>query len=283
MCGIAGVYDHSGSGTADVQNVGAMLERLIHRGPDDEGTYQDKGVSIGARRLSIIDVAGGHQPIANEDGSIVVALNGEIYNFAELRDELEAQGHRFRTNCDTEVIVHAYEQDGEDCVARLRGMFAFVIWNARERQLIVARDRVGIKPLYWTDDGRRFLFASEIKALLACETVHADVDLEALAAMLALRYVPTPKTMFRNIRSLAPGHMLVVDSGGVRTRQWWDLEAALPTDGPHLSESEEVERLRIMLREVVRSHMVSDVPYGAFLSGGVDSSSIVALMTLELG
>ena len=287
MCGIAGVYDYTGSGTRDLACLPAMLEAMIHRGPDDEGTHQERGLALGARRLSIIDVAGGHQPIANEDGSVVVVSNGEIYNFHELRGRLISRGHRMRTDCDTEVIVHLYEEHGEDCVAHLRGMFAFAVWDARRRRLLIARDRIGIKPLYWTDDGRRLAFASEIKSLLECTNVSAEVNFQALAAMLALKYVPTPMTMFESIHSLPPGHLIVSDESGVRHRQWWDLDfasgdgRASGRSGP-LDLQNEVRRLRELLQDVVRSHMMSDVPYGAFLSGGIDSSLIVALMSEEL-
>ena len=288
MCGIAGVYDYTGSGTPDAACLPAMLEAMIHRGPDDEGTHQERGLALGARRLSIIDVDGGHQPIANEDGSVVVVSNGEIYNFLELRERLISRGHRMRTDCDTEVIVHLYEEYGDDCVAHMRGMFAFAVWDARRRRLLVARDRIGIKPLYWTDDGRRFAFASEIKSLLECTNVSAEVNFKALAAMLTLKYVPTPMTAFENIHSLPPGHLIVCDESGLRRRQWWDLhfEAAdgrSSTISAPLDLESEVSRLRQLLEGVVRSHMMSDVPYGAFLSGGVDSSTIVALMSKELG
>ena len=283
MCGIAGVYDYTASGTNDVAFLSAMLEAMIHRGPDDEGTHYERGLSLGARRLSIIDVDGGHQPIANEDGSILVVSNGEIYNFRALRERLVSRGHHMRTDCDTEVIVHLYEEHGDDCVAHLRGMFAFAIWDSRRCRLLVARDRIGIKPLYWMDDGRRLAFASEIKSLLECPSVHPDVNFKALAAMLTLKYVPTPLTMFENVHSLPPGHLMVIDESGVRLRQWWDLEfeSASTTTGAVNLESE-VGRLRELLQDVVRSHMMSDVPYGAFLSGGIDSSTIVALMSEEL-
>jgi asparagine synthase (glutamine-hydrolysing) len=280
MCGIAGCFEYRGARGDLRAPAVSMLDAIEHRGPDDSGVHVDEGLAIGARRLSIIDLPGGHQPIANEDGTVVVAYNGEIYNYRELRAGLQARGHTLRTAADTEVIVHLYEEHGEDCVEHLRGMFAFALWDARRRRLFVARDRLGIKPLYWRDDGQRLLFGSEIKAILRHPAAGASVDLDGLAAFLLLKYVPSPRTMFSGISSLPPGHALTCDADGVRVKRWWDLSFA-PAD-PTLSETEAKVRLRELLEDAVRSHLVSDVPFGAFLSGGVDSSTVVALMSREL-
>jgi asparagine synthase (glutamine-hydrolysing) len=277
MCGIAGVFEYAYRAGADPATIASMLDAIVHRGPDDQGVHVDRGVAIGARRLSIIDLPGGHQPIANEDGTAVVAFNGEIYNYRELRASLRAKGHVLTTEGDTEVIVHLYEEYGEDCVHHLRGMFAFAIWDARRRRLFVARDRLGIKPLYWYDDGDRIVFGSEVKAMLRHPALRPSLDPDALAAFLLLKYVPAPRTMFAGVRALPPGHTLTCDASGVRERQWWDLSFR-PAE-PAMSEHEAQLRLRELLEDAVRSHLVSDVPFGAFLSGGVDSSTIVALMS----
>jgi asparagine synthase (glutamine-hydrolysing) len=281
MCGIAGMYGYADGMTVTRDAVVEMLDALVHRGPDDQGIHADEGVALGTRRLSIIDVPGGHQPIANEDGSIVVAFNGELYNYRELRERLRSAGHTLRTEGDTEVLVHLYEDLGDDCVHELRGMFGFAIWDSRRRRLLIARDRIGIKPVYWADDGRRLLFGSEIKALLRHPTLDARLNMDALAAFMLLRYVPSPRTMFEGINSLLPGHLLICDRSGVRSRRWWDLSFVPAVPPP--SEAEAADRVRAMLEDAVVSHMISDVPYGAFLSGGVDSSTIVALMSRHLG
>ena len=281
MCGVAGIHEWAGHRRADGAAVAAMLDAIVHRGPDDHGLHVDERAALGTRRLSIIDLAGGHQPIANEDGTVVVAFNGEIYNYRELRARLRASGHAFRTESDTEVIVHLYEELGEGCVDALRGMFGFAVWDARRRRLFLARDRLGIKPLYWTASDGRLAFASEIKALLRAPGVGAALDHQALAAFLLLKYVPAPRTMFAGIHALAPGCALTCDADGVRVRRWWDL--SFRPAGPPLGEPEAAGRLRELLEDAVRSHLVSDVPFGAFLSGGVDSSTIVALMSRELG
>ena len=280
MCGIAGVYEYGSQRPIDPRRVDAMLSAISHRGPDDEGVHADHDVAIGNRRLSIIDVAGSHQPLTSEDGSIVVTFNGEIYNYRELRRELSARGHKLRSEGDSEVLVHLYEDFGDRCVDHLRGMFAFAIWDARHRRLLLVRDRLGIKPLYFTAAGGRLLFGSEIKSLLRYGEVPVSCDLDALASFLLLKYVPAPRTMFEGIQALPPGHLLVVDRGGVQTREWWDVSFARPAVAP--SESEAAERLRTLLQDAVESHLVSDVPFGAFLSGGVDSSAVVALMSRAL-
>jgi asparagine synthase (glutamine-hydrolysing) len=280
MCGIAGVHDADPRGVAPAALVRAMLDTLVHRGPDDWGLHADGPVALGARRLSIIDLPGGHQPIANEDGTVVVAYNGEIYNYRALRERLLRSGHTLRTRGDTEVVTHLYEDLGDGCVGELDGMFGFALWDARRRRLLLARDRLGIKPLYWARAGNQLVFGSEIKALLCHPGVEARLDPDALAAFLLLKYVPAPRTMFAGISALPPGHLLVSDADGVRVRRWWDVSFRRP--GVPMDEPEAAEMLKAHLMEAVRSHLVSDVPFGAFLSGGVDSSVVVALMSRVL-
>lgn len=279
MCGIAGIHERDGR-RIDRGIPAAMLDAIVHRGPDDEGLHLNGGIALGARRLSIIDLPGGQQPISNEDGSVTVVFNGEIYNYRALRERLSRRGHAFRSQGDTEVLVHLYEELGEDCLHELEGMFTFALWDARSRKLLLARDRLGVKPLYYAQTDGRLLFASEIKALLRHPALRAAPDLDALAAFLLLKYVPAPQTMFAGIVALPPGHLLVSDSTGVQVRCWWDLSFSRADPMP--TEEEAAEGLRIRLQEAVRSHLVSDVPFGAFLSGGVDSSTIVALMSREL-
>jgi asparagine synthase (glutamine-hydrolysing) len=281
VCGIAGVHEWTGRRRPDRTVVAAMLDTIVHRGPDDHGLHADDRTALGTRRLSIIDLERGHQPIANEDGTIVVAFNGEIYNYRELRARLRANGHVLRTEADTEVIVHLYEELGEECVHELRGMFSFAVWDTRRRRLFLARDRLGIKPLYWTQHNGQLAFASEIKALLRAPGVRASLDHEALAAFLLLKYVPAPRTMFAGIHALPPGHVLTCDADCARVRRWWDLSFRPTTPPP--TEHDAVAQLRALLEDAVRSHLMSDVPFGAFLSGGVDSSAVVALMSRELG
>jgi asparagine synthase (glutamine-hydrolysing) len=258
-----------------------MCASLVHRGPDDEGSFVGPEIALGMRRLSIIDVEGGHQPIYNEDRSVVVVFNGEIYNYRNLRATLEGRGHTFRTQSDTEVIVHAYEDAGDDCVARFNGIFAFALWDLRAKRLLLARDRMGVKPLYYTRTGDGLAFASEIKALLTLPGVDRMLDLTATAEFLRLGFVPAPATMFQAVRKLPAAHTLVADREGVRTAPYWDLRFS-QHDGPGslAGTFEECrDELRSVLANAVRGQMVSDVPLGAFLSGGVDSSTVVALMT----
>ncbi len=252
-----------------------MIGSLVHRGPDDEGRYVDETVSLAMRRLSVIDVAGGRQPIWNETGTVCVVMNGEIYNFQELREGLAARGHRFTTKSDTEVLVHLYEEHGEDCVERLRGMFAFALWDRERQVLLLARDRLGIKPLFYAVQGGRLWFASEIKALLA-GGVGGTVDTAALRQFLMFLYVPSPATIFEGIRQVPPGHIMTFARGRLRLRRYWSLTpdpAAAALDG-----REAEERLLAHLKETVRLHLISDVPLGIFLSGGMDSSVLVAMM-----
>jgi asparagine synthase (glutamine-hydrolysing) len=278
MCGICGAYAYNSGELAHADVIQEMLSSIWHRGPDDEGTYIDGEVGLGSRRLSIIDLAGGHQPMSNEDGSVVVVFNGEIYNYRELRSQLQRRGHTFATASDTEVIVHSYEDAGDDCVRELRGMFAFALWDTRRKRLLIARDRLGIKPLYYAERGGCLVFGSEIKALLRHPAIDARPDLQSLGHYLSLKYVPAPQTMFDGVQVLAPGHLLVCDRNGPRVRPYWNLSFAAPADG-HRSEASYEEELTALLRESVALHLVSDVPFGAFLSGGVDSSTIVALMS----
>ena len=278
MCGIAGVIDPTLSPAEIEQVLRGMAEMMIHRGPDDEGFFVSGNIGLGMRRLSIIDLAGGKQPIFSEDGSIVVVFNGEIYNYIELKQHLQQKGHTFVTNSDTEVIVHLYEELGEECVHKLRGMFAFAVWDQRSNRLFIARDRLGIKPLYYTKDGCRFVFGSEIKAILQHPKVIARLDLEGLSNFLSLKYVPAPQTIFAGIESLPPGYTLICDSNGVRVRSYWDLSFA----GNHYGEKREedyLDQLEALLRESIKLELRSDVPFGAFLSGGIDSSLVVALMS----
>jgi asparagine synthase (glutamine-hydrolysing) len=278
MCGICGVYPYGIGEPVGAEVLDSMLRSIRHRGPDDEGMYLDADVGLGSRRLSIIDLAGGRQPICNEDRSVVVVFNGEIYNFEELRARLQRRGHAFTTDSDTEVIVHLYEERGDECVRELRGMFAFALWDIRRKRLLLARDRLGIKPLYYADRGGRLVFGSEIKALLRHPAVETRPHLEGLGHFLSLKYVPAPETMFDGIKALPPGDLLVCDRNGPTVRSYWQLSFTAPANG-HRSEASYAEELTTLLRDSVRRHLVSDVPFGAFLSGGIDSSTIVALMS----
>jgi len=257
--------------------MGRVIE---HRGPDDEGHYVGRGVGLGMRRLSIIDVAGGHQPIANEDETIWLVLNGEIYNFHELRANLEKKGHRFRTRTDTEVIVHLYEEEGTGLFKRLRGMFGLALWDAKRERLVIGRDRIGEKPLYVRREANRLLFASELKAILQVDDVSRRLSLDSLQEYLAVGYVPAPLTMIEGIEKILPGHCLVVESGRIEDQKYWDVPFGQTEQH---SEQEWIELLREKLLETVKSQLVSDVPLGAFLSGGIDSSTIVAAMARMTG
>jgi asparagine synthase (glutamine-hydrolysing) len=251
----------------------AMARTIAHRGPDDHGLFIGDGIGLAHRRLSIIDLAGGHQPLANEDGKVVVTFNGEIYNYAELTRRLESRGHRFATRSDTEVIVHGYEEYGDDCVLEMRGMFAFALWDERRRRLLLTRDRLGIKPLYYWSRPGLLVFGSEIKALLAHPEVKAEVDPEALELYLSLRYVPGPRTLFQGIFKLPPGHQLVADPHGFRLRRYWDLPADAEGSIPA---ADAVARFSELLEESVRLRLISEVPVGVFLSGGLDSTTVLA-------
>lgn len=280
MCGICGIYQYRSGEPVQEETLRGMMHSIRHRGPDGEGLYLEPTLGLGMRRLSIIDVAGGKQPIYNEDGSIVLVFNGEIYNYRELAHDLQGRQHKFRTASDTEVIVHLYEEFGDDCVQKLRGMFAFAIWDTRKRRLLLARDRLGIKPLYYADRGR-LVFASEIKCLFHDPHVEPRPNLEALGNFLSLKYVPSPQTMFAGVGSLPPGHLMSCDAKGANIRPYWDLSFAGCQNG-HFRDEEYEEQLSALLRDCVQSQLVSDVPFGAFLSGGLDSSTVVALMSQHL-
>ena len=282
MCGIAGIVvsDRLDKLEPDERvRLTRMRDSLTHRGPDDAGTWCDEQAGLAHRRLSIVDLAAGHQPLSNEDGSIWVVFNGEIYNHADIRPELEASGHIYRTRCDTETIVHAYEQWGDRCVERFRGMFAFAIWDAPRRRLLLARDRLGIKPLYWTMRAGRLLFGSEIKAILASGLAPAQPNEQALPELLGTRYLSGTETLFSGIHRLMPGHLLVHQNGAPTVRQWWDIPAGRQgPDVDRLSDGDAVAQFRTKLEDAVRTRLMSDVPLGMFLSGGLDSSAIAALM-----
>jgi asparagine synthase (glutamine-hydrolysing) len=253
-----------------------MCEVIEHRGPDSRGAFLDEGVGLGVQRLAVIDLETGDQPILNEDESVAVVLNGEIYNYRELREDLAARGHQFATRSDTEVIVHLYEEHGADCVARLRGMFAFALWDRSRRRLLIARDRLGKKPLFYAAHGDSLWFGSEAKAILQDAEVPRDVDLDAIDAFLHFQYVPHPKSAFAALRKLAPAHVLTWQDGKVEERRYWRLSYS--QDDDYGSEAEMHERIREELLEATRLRLRSDVPLGAFLSGGVDSSAVVAAM-----
>src|SRR5438094_3586213 len=276
MCGIPGIVDLTGR-PVDGALLRSMTAGIAHRGPDGDDIVCRGNAGLGHRRLAIIDLVTGDQPMVSDDGLIRITFNGEIYNFRELRQELEAAGARFRTQSDTEVILRAYEADGPACVSRLRGMFAFAILDERTRRLVLARDRVGIKPLVYSWDGRRLLFASEIKAIVEDATVARDLDPDALGEYLTYHYVPAPRTIFASVRKLPPASTLILplDGGAPEISRYWRLRFA---PDPGIAEGEWIEGLGAQLSDAVRSHMVSDVPIGAFLSGGVDSSTVVALM-----
>jgi asparagine synthase (glutamine-hydrolysing) len=273
MCGIAGIV----GGAPTRRTLDAMLGALDHRGPDDRGAHLDDGVALGMTRLAIIDLVTGRQPMSSDDGAATIVFNGEIYNFRAVRDELAARGVRFRTRSDTEVILRAWEADGERCVDRLRGMFAFAIWDARRRVLFLARDRLGKKPLYYWQGGGALVFASEIKALLCHPGPGREVDGEALHHYLAYGYTPAARSAFDGIAKLPPGHTATLAAGTLSARRYWSLPAA-PSPGSRPAFAELAERLRHEIREAVRLRLESDVPLGAFLSGGVDSSVVVASM-----
>jgi asparagine synthase (glutamine-hydrolysing) len=275
MCGIYGIAGLDWNPSLDREVLARMGRVIVHRGPDDDGHFYNGGVGLGMRRLSIIDLKGGHQPIANEDETIWVVCNGEIYNFKELREDLEKKGHHFRTHSDTEVIVHLYEDLGVDLFKRLRGMFAIAVWDAQRKRLVLARDRLGKKPLYVARLPGRLLFASEIKSILADHTVSRELNYSALNEYLALGYVPAPMTLFKGIEKLLPGHYLICERDQISQHCYWDLD---PETVDHLPEEEWVERVREKLIESTRIRLISDVPLGAFLSGGIDSSAIVAAM-----
>jgi asparagine synthase (glutamine-hydrolysing) len=279
MCGIAGYWQRGGD--ASLARVKAMCDQIVHRGPDDEGFHVDGGCAIGMRRLSIIDLATGHQPISNEDGTVWIVFNGEIYDYQSLREDLIRKGHRFATQSDTETIVHLYEQEGIDAISRLRGMFAFCIWDARKQQLLLVRDRFGKKPLYYAALPGGLYFGSELKCLRTAG-VPLEIDDDALRLYFQFNYIPDPLSPFRAVKKLPPGSWLTCDrDGNIRQGRYW--EAPVPAERPEeqLSELDARRQLRDLFDESVRIRMIADVPLGAFLSGGIDSSSVVASMALQ--
>ncbi len=278
MCGICGfIGEHALMSSETLER---MNNTLVRRGPDEGGTYQAAGVGLAMRRLSIIDLEGGRQPISNEDGTVWVVFNGEIYNYRELRTALRQRGHQFKTNTDTEVIVHLYEEYGDDLATHLQGMFAFGLWDTRRNRALIVRDRLGIKPLFYAHVDKVLLFGSEIKAVLASGLVGRELDLQALDAFMTFTYVPAPLTIHKAVRKLEPGHMLIYESGHIQNKRYWDADFSHIDQ--HTDEARWLELFDEAIENAVSSHLVSDVPVGAFLSGGVDSSLVVALMSQHL-
>jgi asparagine synthase (glutamine-hydrolysing) len=282
MCGICGAIQLRGpaSPPLDAETLRAMTDAMEHRGPDDSGYYIAEGVAIGVRRLSIVDVVGGHQPMANESGTIVAAQNGELYNQRTVRHGLETAGHTFRTTCDTEILPHLYSRIGDATPERLNGIFAFVIWDAERRRALLARDRLGVKPLYYAEVNDLLIFGSELKAVLASGLVSTDIDVEALDLFLTLGFVPGPRTLLRSVKKLLPGHRIIVESSHVRVEQYWSYPEPAPV--ANRSEEEWQKELFELLDDAVCGQLMSDVPLGAMLSGGLDSSLIVALMARHM-
>lgn len=276
MCGIFSIYYFDKDHQVNQQMVADATNTMIHRGPDDCGFFVHNNIGLGHRRLSIIDLSSGHQPITNEDGNIVIVYNGEIYNYREIRLALISKGHVFRTNCDTEVIVHAYEEWGTDCLHRFNGMFAFALWDNRNKKLWAVRDRIGIKPLYYYVNKDVFICASEIKAILKTGLVRSELNENVLDAYFSVGYVPGPETMFKKIRKVLPGHFLLVSEEGIHEHEYWDLANIYEEE---INEHEAHEKIEVLLTDCVGKRLISDVPVGAFLSGGLDSSVVVALMS----
>ena len=277
MCGICGKYSASGVQPEELDH---MLDTIAHRGPDDSGCYIRGRIGLGNRRLSIIDLHTGRQPISNEDGTIWIVYNGEMYNYPQVRRDLEAKGHTFHTNSDTEAVVHLYEDLGERCVEKIGGMFAFALWDEKQQKLLLARDRIGQKPLFYSQDGSDFYFGSEIKSILAGHSQKPEMDPLAMHDYLSLRFIAPPRTILKHIQKLPPAHTLVFQNGQITLRRYWQLSFR---DKLKLSESEILEALREQIKRTVDSHLLSDVPVGAFLSGGLDSSMIVAVLARDLG
>ncbi len=280
MCGITGFINFQGHNKREARSlIKKMTDTLIHRGPDAEGFYVDEWAALGHRRLSIIDIQGGAQPMAAKNGTLQIVFNGEIYNFLELRKELESLGHRFRSRSDTEVILRSYIQWGHHCVDKLSGMFAFAIWDRSEKVLFLARDRVGKKPLYYHWNGSTFCFASELKALIAGGLIPEDIDLEALDCYFTFGYIPTPKTIFKSVEKLDPAHILTVSSNGLQKRRYWALEFSEPQG---IKEDTLLEEFESLFDKAVKNRLISEVPLGAFLSGGLDSTLVVSSMARVL-
>jgi asparagine synthase (glutamine-hydrolysing) len=280
MCGIVGILYFDRERKVPLNLVKAMADSIRHRGPDDEGFYINGNAGLGHRRLSIIDLSSGKQPIGNEDGSCQIVFNGEIYNYKSLRQELASKGHVFRTQTDTEVIIHCYEEYGEDCVKKLNGMFAFAIWDSKRRRLFLARDHIGIKPLYYYADQEKLVFGSELKAILQHPGIEREVDPIAMDAYFSYMYIPDPMSIFKSIRKLEAGHTLVCQNGSLKIKCYWDV--ANRGTGRN-SEREWLGKVESLLSEATSIQLMSDVPLGAFLSGGIDSSSLVGLMARHTG
>ncbi len=280
MCGICGIVDYRKDNIVEEKTINNMCRELKHRGPDDEGVYLSNGapsVGLGHRRLSIIDLSeAGHQPMRNEDGSVWLVFNGEIYNYRYLRDELKKQGHIFKSDSDTEVMIHLYETYGEECISRLRGMFAFAVWDEKKKTLLLGRDRVGKKPLLYYRSGNTFCFASEFSSILASGLIDKQTDLKAVNYYLTLGYIPAPFSIYKGVFKLPPAHMLILKDGDIRLKRYWRLDYSGKIKISEQEASEEVLRL---LKEAVKIRLYSDVPLGAFLSGGIDSSTVVGLMS----
>src|SRR5713226_4298954 len=275
MCGIAGFIDVERNRDNAERLIDRMCKVIRHRGPDDQGVWVGDGIALGVRRLSIIDLAGGHQPMFNEDQSVLVVFNGEIYNYRELQKALLECGHHFSTNSDTEVLVHAYEEYGDNCVKQLRGMFTFAIWDKKRQRLLAARDRFGKKPLHYYWDGQRLVFGSEIKSILEAN-IPREINATALDEYLVYGCVPTPNTLFKDVWKLPAAHLLIYENGQISTKRYWELPFT-PTCQD--DEATAVERTRVLLKEAVQVRLMSEVPLGAFLSGGVDSSLVVGLIS----
>lgn len=279
MCGIAGIYYRDSARYVGENHLQGMIDKIIHRGPNDQGIYCSKNVGLAMRRLSIIDLEGGHQPIMSPDGQKVIVFNGEVYNFRDIRPELAKQGHTFQTNSDTEVVLNAYQQYGIDFLQHLNGMFGLAIWDGLENRLLIARDRIGIKPLYYYLDDQQVVFASEIKSILSVPGINPELDHQGLAAYFKYGFTPAPHTMFKNIYKLPPAHFMSLQDGKISIEKYWDVSYADKFTAPEEQLSGELYDL---MKSAVKYQMVADVPLGAFLSGGIDSSSIVHLMQ-ELG
>ena len=280
MCGIAGILNYDPGRAVDPAVIEAMTRAMTHRGPDDHGVYVDGHIGLGHRRLSIIDLAAGHQPMSNEDGTVWIVFNGEIYNYRELRDELLGKGHTFRTKSDTEVIIRMYEEAGEHCLQRLAGMFSFAIWDRKKQTLLLARDRLGIKPLYIVNSQGFLAFSSEIRSLLEIKSIEPRLNLQALHNYLTFRYNIAPETMFKNIEKLMPGHILIAHSGRIQISQYWDVDYAKKLV---CSEEEIVDEFHRRLSACTKSHLVGEVPLGVLLSGGLDSTAITGLVSAHTG
>ena len=280
MCGICGVLELENGRGVTREHIEAMAQKLVHRGPDDAGYYLNPPIALGFRRLSIVDLSGGHQPMSNEDGTVWIVFNGEIYNHASIRPDLERRGHRYSTRSDTETILHLYEEYGDDCVHHLRGMFSFAIWDSLKRRLFCARDRLGIKPFYYAISQGRFAFASEMKALFELPGMQPQMNHGALPEFFALGYLSAGDSLFQGISKLLPGHRMSIDLNHAnpqpRTEQYWDLD--ITAEETESTEDELVGRFRELFTDSVQMRLMSDVPVGVFLSGGLDSSSIAAVM-----